>query len=468
MCATLGITLVEANAENSTSVGEAAASLLSRDVEALWVSPDQTVTLAIDPLISAAKRAHVPVFTSLPGNIKKGTLFDLGADYLALGHAEGELAADVLEGRSPAKIPVDNVTPVMLEVNRLALKGLRDHWELPDSVVQRAVAVMDDSGFHLKDQPAAKGTPAAAIPKSGPLPRKMMVDLIEYIDTTNAELARKGVMAGLAKSGLVLGKDIEVRRHIAQGDIATLSSIIDTAITENTDLMITASTPALQNALLRGRGRPVVFTQVSNPFIVKAGVSDTDHLPFVTGSYLDQPAKEMLEALKACLPNVRRIGTLYTPAEINSVYDKEKLEKAANAAALEFEAVGVTDSNDVSDAATTLGGRHLDAWTQISDNLINSSFPAIMEAAKRSRTPVVTYSPTVADMGPMLIIARDYYDNGVESGEMAARVLRGERPADIPFQAVAKIAYIVNLKVADLYKVRIPAELVAKASKVIR
>ena len=48
---------------------------------------------------------------------------------------------------------------------------------------------------------------------------------------------------------------------------------------------------------------------------------------------------------------------------------------------------------------------------------------------------MMTYSPTVADMGPMLIIARDYYDKRVKSGEMAARVLRGERPADIPFQS---------------------------------
>ena len=167
-CSELGITLVEANAENSTSVGEAAASLLSRGVEAVWVSPDQTVTLGIDTVISAVKRARVPVFTSLPGNIKKGTLFDLGADYLSLGHMEGLLAADVLDGRSPSQIPVENVTPVMLEVNRVALKGLRDHWELPDSVVQRANAVIDDSGFHLKDEPvAAAGAAAGGSTKAG-------------------------------------------------------------------------------------------------------------------------------------------------------------------------------------------------------------------------------------------------------------------------------------------------------------
>ena len=469
VCSELGITLVEANAENSTSVGEAIASLLSRNVEALWISPDQTVTLAMDTIMSSAKRARVPVFTSLPGSINKGSLFDLGADYLALGHTEGQLAADILDGRAISQIPVDNVMPVRLEVNRVALKGLRDHWELPDSVVQGARAVRDDSGVHQKDQPVASmGDSGKAGNGTGPLPRKMMVDLIEYIDTPNAELTRAGLMVGLEKSGLVIGKDFELRRHTAQGDIATLSSIIDNAITQRTDLMITASTPSLQNALLRGRGTPIVFTLVSNPFIVKAGKSDTDHLPFVTGAYLDQPVKEMLTALKACLPKARRLGTLFTPAEINSVFDKEKLEKAAKEAGFEFDSVGISTTSEVSDAATTLASRHLDVLTQISDNLISSSFPAVMEAAKRASLPVIAYSPTLADMGPLMIVARDYTDNGVESGMLAARVLRGERTADIPFVSVPKLSYIVNLKVADAYKIGIPPELISTASRVIR
>jgi ABC-type uncharacterized transport system substrate-binding protein len=469
VCSQLGIQLVEANAENSTSVGEAAGSLLSRGVEAIWVSPDQTVALGIDSVISAAKRARIPVFTSLPGNVKKGTLFDLGADYPGLGHTVGMLAADVLDGRSPSQVPVENVMPVRLEVSRVALKGLRDHWELPEAVVQRANLVMDESGIHTKDQPmASAGDAGKGAAKTGPLARKMAVDLIEYMDTPNAELARQGVMAGLAKAGLTEGKDFEIRRHAAQGDIATLSSMIDNAVTQHTDLMITASTPSLQNALLRGRGTPIVFTLVSNPFIVAAGKSDNDHLPFVTGSYLDQPVKEMLEALKACLPNAHRIGTLFTPAEINSVYDKEKLEKAAKLAGFEFEAVGITDSGDVGDAATTLANRHVDVLTQISDNLITSGFPALMVSAKRAGLPVIAYSPTMADMGPLLIVARDYSDNGFESGMLAARVLRGERTADLPFVSVPKLSYIVNLKVADTYKIRIPPELISKASRVIR
>ncbi|MGH9240634.1 MAG: ABC transporter substrate binding protein [Vicinamibacterales bacterium] len=173
--------------------------------------------------------------------------------------------------------------PVQLHVNRVALEGLRDRWQIPSAVSTRADVLFDASGRHAKRVPAAVSI------------KKKTVDLIEYVDSPNAELAREGVMDGLAKSGLVLGKDFDLRRRVAQGDMATLTSIIDTTLTQGTDLMITISTPTLQTALARGRGTPLVFTMVSSPFIVNAGKTDTDHLPFLTGSYLDQPVKEVLE-----------------------------------------------------------------------------------------------------------------------------------------------------------------------------
>ncbi len=168
------------------------------------------------------------------------------------------------------------------------------------------------------------------------------------------------------------------------------------------------------------------------------------------------------------LPNARRIGTLYTPAEINSVFNKETLETTAKAAGLEFAAVGISTVSEVSDAAISLSSSQLDVMIQITDNLISSAFPALMAAANRARLPVITYTPEAADMGALVVLGRDYFDNGFESGLIAARVLRGERPADIPFSAVSKLSYIVNLKVAEEYGIRIPEELVVKATRVIR
>ena len=155
VCSSLGITLVEANAENSTSVGDATASLLARNVQAIWVSPDLIASHGLDLIVSKAKAARIPVFTSLPRSTPNGTLFELGADYLAIGRVAGNLAADVLDGHDPANIPVDNVMPVTLQVNRTLLANLRERWELPDTVIQRANVVVDESGRHVRNRPLA-------------------------------------------------------------------------------------------------------------------------------------------------------------------------------------------------------------------------------------------------------------------------------------------------------------------------
>ena len=170
VCASLGITLVEANAENSTSVGDATASLLSRNVQAIWISPDLIASHGLELIVSKATAARIPVFTSLPRSTNNGTLFELGADYDAIGRVAGNIAADVLDGRDPATIPVDNLMPVTLQVNRLALKNLRERWTLPDAIIQRANVVVDESGrhvFHHQSESADAGAKSAPAPAAG-------------------------------------------------------------------------------------------------------------------------------------------------------------------------------------------------------------------------------------------------------------------------------------------------------------
>lgn len=154
VCASMDITLVEANAENSTAIAEATASVLSRGVQAIWVSPDLIASHGVELIINKAKTAQIPVFTSIPTSGVSGALFELGANYEALGRAGGDLAADVLDGRNPAGVPVENVMPIRLKVNKLALAKLHEKWKIPDDVVERANVVVDESGVHLNSAPA--------------------------------------------------------------------------------------------------------------------------------------------------------------------------------------------------------------------------------------------------------------------------------------------------------------------------
>src|SRR5262249_53720807 len=156
-------------------------------------------------------------------------------------------------------------------------------------------------------------------------------------------------------------RDLEFRVRNAQGDMAALSTMIDAAVSDQSDLLVVSSTPTLQAALRRAGNHNVVFSLVANPVIAGAGRNNQDHAPNVTGAYIPAPHLEGLTALRQCLPNARRIGSLFVPAEVNSVFYKDELLKAATGLGLEVDLVAVSNSSEIPDAAIALCSRNLDA-----------------------------------------------------------------------------------------------------------
>src|SRR5688572_3269920 len=128
VCADLGITLLEATVDNSSAVAEAANALVARGVDALWMGGDVTVMSAVDSVIAAGKKGRIPSFTVIPPNVKRGALFDLGADYAEVGRLTGVLAGEILNGKSTASVEIVNLMPEVLTLNRQVLGGLKANW----------------------------------------------------------------------------------------------------------------------------------------------------------------------------------------------------------------------------------------------------------------------------------------------------------------------------------------------------
>ncbi|HSF18325.1 MAG TPA: ABC transporter substrate-binding protein [Vicinamibacteria bacterium] len=457
ICAELDIELMEANADNSSGVAEAANSLVARGAQALFISGDNTVAVASNTIVAAAKAAGVPSFSILTGNAERGALFELGADFRAIGRRTAAMAVQILRGTDPASIPWENVVPPLLVVNQTALQGLRGNWSLPQAVLDRANGVIDASGLHMKESRAS----------DAPLSKTWKVKAYSYIESPAAELSLEGVYQGLDESGLVKGRDYDISFVSAQGDIATASSILDAAVTEGDDLLISLSTPMLQASVARARGIPVVFTLVSNPIIAGAGKSDTDHLPNITGNYIVAPFAEMAALVKEILPAVKRVGTVFCPAEVNSVYNKDVLTGELEKAGIELVTVGVNSASEVADAALSLGANRLDAIVQIADNLSSATFSPIVLAAEKFDLPLFAHDGSQAGLGPAVILARDYYDGGREAGLLAAEVMRGADPASIPFAIVTKVNLIVDLPRARASGLTIPQSILERADRVI-
>ena len=134
VCAQLGIELVEAVATQSGEVNDAIHALLGKNVEAVWIGGDTVANAATAMIVHIAAAQRIPVFTNDPTDTQKGALFGLGANYHTVGLHTADMAAEVLQGRSPASFRIENVIPEQFNLNASVLATLPARWSLVDSV----------------------------------------------------------------------------------------------------------------------------------------------------------------------------------------------------------------------------------------------------------------------------------------------------------------------------------------------
>jgi ABC-type uncharacterized transport system substrate-binding protein len=293
------------------------------------------------------------------------------------------------------------------------------------------------------------------------------VDLLAYIDVVDVEDAERGIRAGLHEAGLREGEDFRFTVRNAQGDMATLSALVDAAVTDRADLVMTLSTPTLQAALQRASRLPIVFTFVADAVAAGAGTSNEEHLPNVTGVPTVSAYPELVAITLECLPDTRRIGTLFVPAEANSAVNRERLTQEAAKRGIEVVALPVNTIGELPDAADALASHPIDAIVQIGTNLTTAGFASIARSARRERVPLFGALTSDADNGAAVVVARDYYDGGLRAGHLAARVLRGESPRGIPFEPLRTSKLLVNPSAARAMGFALPESVVARASRVI-
>ena len=156
-----------------------------------------------------------------------------------------------------------------------------------------------------------------------------------------------GLRQGLKDAGLVDGRDFTINYKNAQGDIATLNSICDEMNGNDTALVIAFTTTGLQAALRKIDRKPLLFALVLDPVTAGAGKSDTDHRPNVTGVYLAFPYAEVARAIREVMPRARRVGSLFSPGELNSVIARQRFEDVLKEQGLALESKPVNAPSEV-------------------------------------------------------------------------------------------------------------------------
>ena len=453
----MGINLLEANAESSSSVQEAAASLVARGAEALWISGDVTVLVAAESVVKAATKGHIPVFSSIPPNVKHGTLFDVGANYFEIGRETGDLAAKVLNGTDPATIPVVNLVPEEVAVNSLALAGLRDPWKIPPELLQSAQIVIDAQGLHDRTKPAA----VAALSPG----RTYKMGVVYFAPEEGADLVLKALFETLAQEGFVEGKNLEVKRSHAQGDFTNIPALLQNYDSQQMDLIVTLTTPCLTGACAIVKHTPVVFTYVTDPIAAGAGKTLADHLPRVTGVGSFPPMEDTIAMIQKLVPGVKSVGTLYNSSEANSRKVVSVARDMFTKRGIKLEEVTVTGSSEIFQAAQVLTHRNIQVMWVGGDNTVLQGFDAVAKATRDAKLPLIINDPEFTDRGALACVGLGWYQAGAAAGKLASRVLRGEDPTGIPFEEVAVKKVVLNQNVAKTLGITFPPDVLKEATQ---
>ena len=462
-----GLHLEEVTVTNASEVVQAAQALVARNVQALWITGDNTAIQGFDAIVKVANDARLPIINNDPEIAPKGALACVGIGFYQSGYAAATLVARVLRGARPQDVPMENVVRKTVSLNLDVARRLG--LTIPDALLSEADEIIDSTGRQRKSGAPPGPQPTSGTPSSParPLAKTWKVDILEYVNVVDSEDAARGMRAGLQESGLVEGRDYTVRLRSAQGDMPTLSTLVDAAQSEGTDLLMTLSTPTLQAALQRARTVPIVFTFVADAIVAGAGRSNEEHLPNVTGVPTRSAYTELIAAVREVLPGARRIGTLFVPAEVNSVFNKDQMAAAAQQAGLALVTVPVNTSTEIADAALALCNQRIDAVAQIAGNLTTAAFASITQAAQRAHIPVFGSLSGNAQDGAAVVVARDYFDGGRDAGHMAARIMRGESPRTMPFQPLQTTRLLLNLDAARAAGITIPPALRQRATAVI-
>lgn len=283
---------------------------------------------------------------------------------------------------------------------------------------------------------------------------KIKIGISQIVEFAALDDNRKGFIKALEDSGYKEGSNIEIDYQNAQGDLPTVQTISKQFASSNKDLIFAIATPSAQGAYNATKKIPILISAVTDP--VAAGIVKSLENPETnvsgTSDYIS--VDKQLNLIKLFVPKAKKIGVLYNTSEINSEIQVNQLKDYAKKNSYEVIAVGITSTNEVNQAITTLASK-IDVLYVPTDNLVVSSMPIIVQKTLDKKIPVLASESGSVEAGALATQGIDYYKLGYKTGEIAVKVLKGEDISKMPIARAEETKIIVNentLKALSLEK----------------
>jgi len=287
--------------------------------------------------------------------------------------------------------------------------------------------------------------------------KPVKIGIAQIVEHPALNAVRDAVIEVVKENGYKEGEDVKFLLRNAQGDFNNALSIAQTFKSQNVDIVVPIATPTAQAAAQVFDETPLVVSAVTN--FVEAGLvedysnyENPENNGNITGVTDMTPVKKQIELITELRSGVEKIGIVFNPGEANSRYLNTIAEKVAKDIGIEIVKATANKTSEVKMAADSLKGR-VDAIWISTDNTVVSALPAVAEVARSENIPLVTADPTTIQDGPVAAFGWSYYRHGRVCGDVVVRILKGEKPNEIPIheleQTEANISLALNLNVAN-------------------
>jgi putative tryptophan/tyrosine transport system substrate-binding protein len=315
---------------------------------------------------------------------------------------------------------------------------------------------------------AAALWPLAARAQQGERMRRIGVLMSQAANDTEGQARVASFLQGLQELGWSVGRNTQIDTRWSAGNAEDVRKYA-TELVALADVILSNGTPAVAALLQATRTVPIVFTAVADP--VGAGFIDSLARPggnatgFISLEY--GLSAKWMELLKEIAPGTTRAAVLRDPTITAGIGQFAAIQTAAPSLGVEASPINVRDAGEIESAVAAFARSANGGLIVTGSPLTALHRDLIVTLAARYRLPAVYSTRFFVAAGGLICYGTDLIDQNRQAAGYVDRILKGEKPADLPVQTPTKYELVINLKTAKALGLDVPSTLLARANEVI-
>jgi putative tryptophan/tyrosine transport system substrate-binding protein len=316
------------------------------------------------------------------------------------------------------------------------------------------------------------GGTAATWPLAAARAQQLAMPVVGFVNNGTPDgnnYLRTAFRQGLSKTGYSEGKNVSIEYRWAEGHDDRLPALVADLIGRPVNVIAATSTQAALAAKAGAVTIPIVFETGADP--IKIGLVASLNRPEGNITGVTQLSSELvakrLGLLHDLIPKAVIIGLLVNPTDPITEAQTNDMEEAARTLGLQIHVLNASSEAEINAAFATLSQLRLDALLVGGGNFYIGRREQLAELAARQAVPAIYQHREIAEAGGLISYGTSIVDSYRQAGNYTGRILKGERPADLPVLRPTKFELVINLKTAKSLGLTIPPGVLAIADEVI-